>query len=298
MAYTCVESSDSEKVELLLSGGADGYIVVWNARSAEKLHVLRGHSRGVLDLVVQPILSPHAQSMSAILWSAGSDRTIRRWLAKPDEAKALAFMDPKNGQQAQEQLIVHDTGVNRLRFYHPVDEHGSDPNDTSIGLATASSDKSARCFQMKSVSQSKEEVMESQSTPNLIATFQHPDFVNDILLLSEGELIATACRDEMIRIWDADDTYEPFAVFDGHFEEVTGFCVRRLQSQDFLISVSIDGTVRKWPIDRHEISKWKTERKLETEGLADNLKAKEQEKPGFELTAEEEAELAELMEDE
>ncbi|KAL8829355.1 MAG: hypothetical protein Q9191_002064, partial [Dirinaria sp. TL-2023a] len=44
---------------LLLSGGADANIVVWDPVAGEKLQILRtGHSRGILDLAIDPTTNP------------------------------------------------------------------------------------------------------------------------------------------------------------------------------------------------------------------------------------------------
>lgn len=289
--YTTLKQDLSDdQGERLISGGADGYIVVWNAVLSEKLHILRGHSRGILDLVIQPLPLQQEPSGSKdiVVWSAGSDRTIRKWLVNLNEAKALAFASENGSDEVHEQLIVHDTGVNRLRFYTTPEEYRG-PSDTRIILTTASSDKTAKLFDKITPG------IYSQPTPALNATLQHPDFVSDNILLPHSSLVVTACRDETVRVWDLEDPEEPLALFDGHFEEVTGLCLRNVEGEELLVSVSIDATIRRWPMSRAGIAKWKLEQST-AEATPGDVQGKiEQDNTVVELTAEEEAELADLM---
>ena len=301
------EKSEPTYTQMLLSGGADGYVVVWNAESAEKLHVLRGHSRGVLDIALQPPLplqgSGSIDSTTVVVWSAGSDRTIRRWQVGPGKAEALPFVVQQSNDQGavqsqtEEELVVHDTSVNRLGFTwteSTADDSGALPSQT-LRLLTASSDKTAKVFDFTS--------SDPLHPPILTASFVHPDFVRDVCEMPETGLIATACRDETIRLWRIDDPEEAEEQYDGHFEEVTALCLCEVAGKSVLVSSSIDATVRPW-------SRYMTTDDLGREGeegdtkialaaAADNEHANDanQKVAAVQLTEDEERELAELMDD-
>ena len=289
-------AKDTEYSQLLISGGADGYIVVWNIESGAKLHVLRGHSLSVLDLTINPNPLPSATNRQEQVecWSAGSDRTIRKWTISEAQAHQLPFTHSEHSDEAEDQLIVHDTGVNRIRFEKALDvlESGS------IGeghLLTASSDKTAKYFAISTKSQ------DEQADPYLSLkegqSFAHPDFVNDIVALPSDGLIATACRDEAVRVWDPEIGDDPVMVFDGHFEEVTALCTRKIDGEDVLVSASIDATIRVWPATLAGIERWKIEMKQRELEQAKPSQQDGEKGKRINLTAEEEAELAELMED-
>ena len=100
--------------------------------------------------------------------------------------------------------------------------------------------------------------------------------------------MVTGCRDEGVRVWDA-ASGELACVYDGHFEDVTGLVV----VGGYVVSVSIDGTVRRWSLKREDVKKAREE--SEKDGQAE-----EEEEPAPKtsmLTEEEERELAELMDD-
>ncbi|KAL9088561.1 MAG: hypothetical protein Q9159_003051 [Coniocarpon cinnabarinum] len=287
------------ETELLISAGADGYVVVWNAGNGEKLHILRGHTRGVLDLAIQPQFDATGKVRDVtdelIVWSADSARGIRRWAIFPTSAKSLPFSATTGNeegaaqQEMQHELLVHETSVNCLRFSVPL--QGADRQ--MLHLTTASSDKSAALFTLQA--------SEKDAQPIEQIRFEHPDFVRDALLLPGTSLLATACRDEKIRYWDVEGSDEPDVVFDGHFEEVTALCLATRDGEDVLVSASIDGTLRTWPVSREGVDKWVRETEARKKGGADaeERSRDDEDERGkkVELTEEEERELAELMED-
>lgn len=152
--------------DILISGGADAQIIVFDISSGERLFVLKGHTRGIQDLAVDPV-SVEADGSRIALFSAGSDREIRQ------------FEIPYNVNQSSNSspLIAHETSVYKLFF------------DADGDLWTASADKTAKCL-----------VRENNWKPDL--TLEHPDYVKDIVVYEQGGWAITACRDEEIRVWN------------------------------------------------------------------------------------------------
>lgn len=240
--------------DILLSASQDASIIVWDVTSGEKLHTLKGHTRGILALALDPgDYDPRKDSVT--IFSAGSDREIRRWtvgLASASEVQPSP-------------IIVHETSIDTVRF------------DSDGDLWTASADKTAKCL-----SRCREWEEDSK--------FEHPDFVRDVAIDDDGGWVVTACRDEEIRVWEK-GSGKLHHTFTGHFEEVTGLLL--LPGQQ-LVSVSIDATVRQWSLKAQELAKAIAEAEDERLGRE---KEKEPERKEGMLTVEEEAELAELLED-
>jgi len=78
--------------------------------------------------------------------------------------------------------------------------------------------------------------------------------------------------------------------FSGHFEEVTGL----LLLGQIVVSVSIDATIRKWSLKPQDLRKAKVEAEETKDGIGEEKK--EPTKKCL-MTADEERELAELMDD-
>ncbi|KAI9727022.1 MAG: hypothetical protein M1834_008548 [Cirrosporium novae-zelandiae] len=205
--------------DVLISGSADTKIIVWKLgpdKSLTKLQTLSAHSRGILDLSLDPF-PPSEPSTSLRFFSAGSDREIRQWIISP----SLEVSENSDVHL----IIEHETSVFKLFF------------DADGDLWTASADGTARC-------------LTRQSTWKSDLVVKHPDFVKDIVVDEVGGWAVTGCRDEEIRVWHR-GTGKLHHIFTGHFEEVTGLA---LLGQT-VVSVSIDGTVRAWSLKADDLAK-------------------------------------------
>lgn len=234
--------------------------------TAERLHVLKGHTRGVLDLAVDPSTYDHNNVpadglQEAVVFSAGSDREIRRWRISLEKAEQL---DPETP------LLVHETSVYALHF----DDDGD--------LWTASADGTAKCL-------SRFQNFQPDST------IQHGDYVRAVALDEIGGYVVTAGRSEDVKVWDR-GSGELVSTFDGHYEEVTGL----VMLQQRCVSVGIDGTIRLWGLTHEEMANTKAQdkgsEKLEVGDDVSNTRQADKGEQGG-LTEEEERELEELMHD-
>ncbi|PYI08688.1 WD repeat protein [Aspergillus sclerotiicarbonarius CBS 121057] len=171
--------------DVLVSGGADAQILVFDIATGQRLSVMKGHAKGIQDLALDP-LSLDSDSAELVVFSAGSDREIRHF-------------DLSTGSKdvtGTDALLAHDTNVYKLFF------------DADADLWTASADKTSKCL-----------VREDGWKPNL--TLAHPDYVRDVVVYEQGGWVVTACRDEEVRVWNR-STGQLYHTFSGHYEEVTG----------------------------------------------------------------------------
>ncbi|OJK04848.1 hypothetical protein ASPACDRAFT_109805 [Aspergillus aculeatus ATCC 16872] len=171
--------------DVLVSGGADAQIIVFDIATGQRLAVLKGHAKGIQDLAFDPI-SLDSDSPEPIVFSAGSDREIRQF-------------DISKGSQDQTgtaAILAHETNVHKLFF------------DQDADLWTASADKTTKCL-------SRDDGWKSNTT------LDHPDYVRDVVVYEQGGWVVTACRDEEVRVWNR-STGQLYHTFSGHYEEVTG----------------------------------------------------------------------------
>lgn len=161
--------------QLLISGGADAVILIWDAQTGEKLHALKGHARGVQTLALDPLSLPEdgPTTESITFFSGDSSREIRCWSLTPTHAVEV---DSRGGTEISP-LMAHETSVYTLRF------------DADGDLWTASADKAAKCLVRNRSWEADMELV-------------HPDFVRDVIVDEEGGWVVTACRDEEVRLWE------------------------------------------------------------------------------------------------
>jgi len=98
----------------------------------------------------------------------------------------------------------------------------------------------------------------------------------------------TGCRDEHVRVWDS-SSGECLATLEGHWEEVTG-CAVLGSKGEWVATVGIDGTLRRWSLAKEDLSRVTGWRDGEKEMVVE-------EERGSKLTEDEEREIAELMDD-
>jgi WD40 repeat protein len=162
-------------MSLLLSGSTDASLRVWSCESQSKeptlLHTLKGHSRSIEDIAIDySALSKD----NVVVFTASSDRTIRKWNISRDRAA-----------EDGEPLIIHETSVYSLKVYQ--EDMWTCTLRLRLELILGSADKTAQRYDRISGSQE---------------VFQHPDLVRDIV--ASGGFVYTACGDENVRQWSLD----------------------------------------------------------------------------------------------
>lgn len=258
---------------VLISGGADKKIMVWDSVSGSRLHVVQDSVTSMLavqSLAVDPILTSGDE---LVVVSAGSDPQIRRWKIRLNGWEQLVDAEPGKPTMDRRALLVHETGVYKVLFDHDGDE---------IDLWTASGDGTVKCLERGRDFTADQAV-------------SHGDHVRAVAVTDQ--LIITAGRDEDLKVWDKTSLDLKY-VLQGHYDEVVDLVVLPSGNGqgERLVSVSIDGTVRTWPLDKAGLDAAVEE---QAKSATDDAKGKVQadEEAVDLLTAEEEAELAELMDD-
>ena len=254
----CLLATSLNRKPILISGGADALIIVWDVETGKQVHKLKSPSKSIQDLAIDPESLPEGSSEpgeSLTLFVASNGREIRKYHISLDTAHELP-------ESVEHPILAHETSIYKLCF------------DSEGDLWTASADKTAK------------HLVRSRGW-EADTTLQHPDFVRDVVVAEEHGVVVTACRDEEVRVLDLASS-KLVCTYSGHFEEVTGL----VRSGSRVISASIDGTVRRWGLRKQDMEAYWEEMKRDAEGDAGG----EAKKEGM-LTAEEEAELAELMSD-
>lgn len=257
--------------DVLISGGADKKIMVWNVFTGSRLHVLQDQTVSMMaiqHLAVDPVES---KTDEVILVSASSDPHIRRWRVRLDSAEQITDNASSEPSLVRHTIVEHETTIYMLLF---------DVESEEVDLWTASGDGSVKCLSRN----------RGFTTDD---AFEHGDHVRAIAVTDQW--IITAGRDEDIKVWDR-ATAKLYCVLEGHYDEVTGltFMKSSTVTGEQLVSVSLDGTVRTWSLDKAALDKTIQEKREKAEWVD---KETPEDAPQSLMTAEEEAELAALMDE-
>ncbi|RFU33608.1 hypothetical protein B7463_g2755, partial [Scytalidium lignicola] len=262
----CIISAKIGGRDCIISGGADAKIIVWDTKTGEQMHTLRDKTdtmMAVQDLVLDP---DDSTDDGVVLVSSSSDPHIRRWRIGVDAASQIVDIpstSPGQNNLSRDSILEHETSVYKVLF----------SGDEESDLWTASADGAAKCLSRVRNWAAEE-------------SYEHGDYVRAVAVT--GDWVITAGRDEDIKLWDR-TSGKLWHTYVGHYEEVTALVV--MQGERKLVSVSIDGTVRSWGLGKGEIEAAKKEQEERQKGIVKEEKVV----PKSLLTAEEEAELAELM---
>lgn len=190
-----------------------------------------------------------------MIFSAGSDREIRRWRISDNLLAASEI-------ETDKPVLQHETSVYRLFF------------DADDDLWTASADGSVKCL--------------SRERGWLADTMLvHGDYVRAVAVDERGGWVMSAGRDEDVKVWDR-ASGKLHHTFTGHFEEITGM----LLTGQTLVTVSIDATIRQWSLRAKDLGS--AVRKAEEAKIGVEKEVKVAQKR-VSITDDEEKELADLM---
>ena len=166
--------SFSATSDLLLSGGADGSVLLWRTKEWERLAALQGHTGEVSTVACHPT--------GAVAVSGSRDCTLRLWdIATLKCINKTSFERSSRGAGGLGMAGRYD-GVERVRW-------GQDGTDYLVARAST-------CQLYEATSDKP------------VASFAHSQTVTDCDFTSGG-LVVTGCNDGCVRVWDRRQVTRP-----------------------------------------------------------------------------------------
>ncbi|MBD2462598.1 PD40 domain-containing protein [Oscillatoria sp. FACHB-1407] len=166
----------SNSPQLLVSGGADSMIRIWDLNSQRIVNTLRGHTQPICSIALNlthRYLATSSDDQSIRLWSLDTGHELNVLLGHVGRVRSIAFSPSK-----------------------------PDISDSPGILVSAGNDKTIRIWDV--------------ATGQLIKVLaEHTNCVNSIAFSPDGHLLASASDDQTIRVWDT-ATWKGITTLEGH----------------------------------------------------------------------------------
>ncbi|KAI0874817.1 WD40-repeat-containing domain protein [Hypoxylon argillaceum] len=205
--------------DYLISGGADKKIIVWDIETGSRIHTIQDQTVSMMALQALIIDPVESTPEGIVLVSASSDPHIRRWRITASAVEQIKEVSPGEPNAVRHSILEHETTVYNLFF----DIDGED-----VDLWTASGDGTAKCLSrpkgfttddiikhgdhVRAVAVTDQWIITAgrdedvkvwdRTSGKLYCTLEgHYNEVTDLVVLAEGNRVASVSIDGTVRTW-------------------------------------------------------------------------------------------------
>ena len=289
-----------EGFEVLISSGADAKIIFWNAITGEKIKDITTHTSSVQALAIGYAKDVFETTSEGEDSGKQVDELPERSLVLFSVATTLSahLLTPAP-------LSSSSPDVSPVSIPHALHTHATTISAVQLtphALYTCSLDHTCSYVELPLRLLPDLQIDTLHEPPT---TLDHSDYVRAVATSLDGRYVFTGGREEDICVWNAASA-DLVGKWRGHYDEIMALCIAGTKDKagnERLVSSGIDATIRVWEVGITETEGWgKGWLKAGDEeaiGSAEDDEASEKDKATtIGLTAEEEQELAQLMDSE
>jgi WD40 repeat protein len=226
-----------------LIGDSKGQIKVYNGTSYALIDSFQAHSSRIIRIKQSPF------SNRNFVATCSFDSNVKIWTYKSDKSNwnlyvtYTAHTGEVYGLEWINEDIIASTGSDHIKIW----SFSGNYFRTRDTIKTGSNVTSLKLFNSSHLAagvNSRINIYEID-TGRLVATLQgHSNYVRDLILISNSDLLASSSTDFTARIWDL-RTYTSDFTLNGHSSSLYGL---KQISSDILASGALDYTIRLWNI--------------------------------------------------
>ena len=200
----------------ILTGCGDGIVRLWNVKTGDRISELREHTKDITDISVldRNIFAASSYDGNCSIWDLRTSKLIYRYIGNNQDILSVAFHPSGNslaiGNEIGDVSIYEMRAMAEITKFSMVDEEkelneektdesdGNTLNTISPEIRSLSFSKSGRLI----YASFKDKVVEWDTLKNeCISKIHHSNVVSSCAISPDGKALATACWDNMVRIW-------------------------------------------------------------------------------------------------
>ncbi|KAM2263741.1 hypothetical protein COP1_039975 [Malus domestica] len=235
---------------LVLAGSEDCTVWMWNADNGSYLNMFSGHGSNVSCGDFTPdgkTICTGSTDATLRIWNPKSGENIHVIQGHPYHTAGLTCLainsDSTLAYTGSEDGSIHIVNITTGKVVSSLASHSDSVE--CIGLAPSSPWAATG-------SMDKKLVIWDLPSSSARATCEHEDGVTCLTWLGQSNYLATGCGDGKVRVWDS-RSGDCVRTFSGHTETIQSLSVSA--NQEFLVSVSTDGTARVFEIAEYKRAK-------------------------------------------
>ena len=185
--------NDSQKIE----GRRNQVLVVWDARSGERVRTLKGHDAAVSSVAFSPagdLIASGSWDKTVKIWDALTGKEIRTLAGHNQKVTAIAFHPTrKELASGSEDRFVRTWNLETGEVLHKLGHI----DDVKCLAYSADGQKIASGSAFDTA-----HVWDSRSGQPILTLKAHADYVNGVSFSPDGNRLATISRDATLKVWN------------------------------------------------------------------------------------------------
>jgi WD40 repeat protein len=248
-SVNCVALGKLGEREVVVSGGVDETVRVWEPSTGEALQVLKGHTHQVVTVALGQL------GEREVIVSGSGDNTVRVW--EPSTGKVLGVLAGHTdwvqsvalGRLGEREVIVSGGRDRTVRVWDASTGEALQvfKGRTSWVTSVALGQLGGRDIVVSGGWDKRVRVWEPSTGKLLRVLKGHTDWVQSVALgrLGEREVIVSGGDDRTVRVWEA-STGQALQVLKGHTSYVASVALGQLGDREVIVSGGKDNKVRVW----------------------------------------------------
>lgn len=229
---------------LLVTGGRDGYINLWDISTGENLYRIEAHRKGVNSVTFSPqgqLIASGGNDAVARLWETDTGNNVAQMIGGSFAVPSIAFTPDGKSLAIVNGQVIRMRDVASSRFVITINGEASfntiDISPDGLTLAAGDSVNMVTLWDISGSGFTQKPIIKLDSTN------QPKKLVWQVKFSPDGQILASAHSDGTVNLWDV-TTGKFLSAIGGHNKAITSLAFS--PDGQFLAVGSLDGSLSIW----------------------------------------------------